>query len=102
MSEGSIKVVCDAGPLIHLEEVGSLSLLNDFNEVIVPEQVWQEIIHHRSSTLMQPNDNLIKVNVTISSNAPFQALVKSLSLDLGEQAALILMEKLSWWNSVNR
>lgn len=92
MSEGSIKVVCDAGPLIHLEEVGSLSLLNDFNEVIVPEQVWQEIIHHRSSTLMQPNDNLIKVNVTISSNAPFQALVKSLSLDLGEQAALTLME----------
>ena len=41
---------------------------------------------------MQSNAKLTKVNVTISSNAPFQALLKSLSLDLGEQVALTLME----------
>jgi len=92
MSEGSIRVVCDAGPLIHLEEVGSISLLNDFDEVFVPEQVWQEVAHHGPSALVQANVKLTKVNVTISSNAPFQALVKSLSLDLGEQAALTLMQ----------
>ena len=71
MSEGSIKVVCDAGPLIHLEEVGSISLLNDFDEVFVPEQVWQEVAHHGPSALVQGNVKLIKVNVTISSYAPF-------------------------------
>lgn len=93
MSEGSIKVVCDAGPLIHLDEVGSISLLNDFDEVFVPEQVWQEAAHHGPSALVQASVKLTKVNVTISSKAPFQALVKSLSLDLGEQAALTLMGK---------
>lgn len=92
MSEGSIKVVCDAGPLIHLEEVGCISLLNDFDEVIVPEQVWQEIAYHRPKALMQTDVKLTKVKVAISSTAPFQALVKSLSLDLGEQAALTHME----------
>ena len=92
MSEGSIKVVCDAGPLIHLDEVDSISLLNDFDEVFVPEQVWQEAAHHGPSAMLQASLELTKVNVTISSNAPFQALVRSLSLDLGEQAALTLMQ----------
>ncbi len=92
MSEGSIRIVCDAGPLIHLEELGSISLLNDFSEVFVPEEVWQEVAHHRPSALVHANVKLTKVDVDISSYAPFQALVKSLSLDLGEQAALTLME----------
>lgn len=35
-------VVCDAGPLIHLDEVGALDLLEDFAEVLVPEAVWAE------------------------------------------------------------
>ena len=92
MSEGSIRVVCDAGPLIHLDEVGSILLLNDFDEVLVPEQVRQEVVHHGPSVLVQASVKLTKVNVTISSKAPFQALVKSLSLDLCEQAALTLMQ----------
>ena len=41
---------------------------------------------------MQTDVKLTKVKVAISSTAPFQALVKSLSLDLGEQAALTHME----------
>ena len=32
-------VVCDAGPLIHLDEVECLSLLTDFAEVLVPNVV---------------------------------------------------------------
>jgi predicted nucleic acid-binding protein len=92
MSEGSIQVVCDAGPLIHLDEVDCISLLDDFVEIFVPEQVWQEVVHHRPDALTQTGVKLTKVNVTISSKASFQALVKSLSLDLGEQAALTLMK----------
>lgn len=47
MSESSVKVVCDAGPLIHLDELDCLPLLKDFDEVLVPEQVWQEVSNHR-------------------------------------------------------
>ena len=35
-------VVCDAGPLIHLDELGCLDLLADFSEVLVPETVGVE------------------------------------------------------------
>ena len=34
-------VVCDARPLIHLDEVGALDLLADFAEILVPEAVWR-------------------------------------------------------------
>jgi hypothetical protein len=62
-------VVCDAGPLIHLDEpengdscsgtrnafryrwirdeLGCLDLLSDFSEVLVPEAVWREVRQHR-------------------------------------------------------
>jgi hypothetical protein len=33
-------VVCDAGPLIHLDELDSLDLLCDFASVLVPRSVW--------------------------------------------------------------
>jgi predicted nucleic acid-binding protein len=39
-------VVCDAGPLIHLDEVDSLDLLADFAEVLVPDAVWREVEQH--------------------------------------------------------
>ncbi len=34
--------ICDAGPLIHLDELGCLHLLTDFR-VWVPEAVWKEV-----------------------------------------------------------
>src|SRR5438270_251796 len=33
-------LVSDAGPLIHLDELGCLDLLQDFAEVLVPDAVW--------------------------------------------------------------
>lgn len=38
----STTAVTDAGPLIHLHEVGALPLLALFETVIVPSTVWQE------------------------------------------------------------
>jgi hypothetical protein len=32
-------LISDAGPLIHLEELGCLDLLRDFPEVLVPDAV---------------------------------------------------------------
>lgn len=45
-------VVCDAGPLIHLDEVACLDLLADFSTVLVPEVVWQEVTRHRPIMLL--------------------------------------------------
>lgn len=39
-------VILDAGPLIHLDELGSLNLLTDFQERIVPAAVWEEVDRH--------------------------------------------------------
>lgn len=91
MSKETATVVCDAGPLIHLNELDSLSLLNDFAEVLVPEQVWQEVMKHQANIQSESNLAFQKMAVDFSSSASFNSLVKSLSLDLGEQAALSLM-----------
>lgn len=37
--------VADSGPLIHLEEIGSLSLLRLFEQLHIPQTVWSEATH---------------------------------------------------------
>lgn len=44
-------VIADAGPLIHLDELGCLDLLNDFPRVLVPDAVWREVEGHRPLAL---------------------------------------------------
>ena len=39
--------VVDAGPLIHLDELQSLDLLQDLSPLIAPEVVWWEVRKHR-------------------------------------------------------
>lgn len=90
--EGLIReVVCDAGPLIHLHELDSLDLLVDFQEAFVPEQVWDEVSRHRPAALELSGLPLRRVPVAISQEPRFQGIVRTFSLDLGEQAALSLM-----------
>lgn len=78
MSKESASVVYDAGPLIHLSELGYLSLLNDFADVLVPEQVWQEVTQHQANALDESVLDFQTVPVNISSTASFQSLVRSL------------------------
>lgn len=92
MSKASVEIVCDAGPLIHLDELDCLHLFNDFDTVFVPEQVWQEVSHHRPGALTNPNVTLQKVKVNVSIHPTFQSLMRSMALDYGEQAALTLMQ----------
>ncbi len=47
-------VVCDAGPLIHLDQLGCLNLLADFSSILVPNEVWMEVTHHRPAALINP------------------------------------------------
>ena len=92
MSEVPLHVICDAGPLIHLDELDCLDLLADFQTVLVPDQVWQEVEHHRPSALEHRQVKFQRLSVAISRDASFQALVQALSLDTGEQAALSLAD----------
>ena len=91
MTRSSLEVVCDAGPLIHLDELGCLDLLADFRAVYVPEHVWQEVGQHRPGALISVEVQLQRTAVELSDHASFQALVRALALDLGEQGALSLM-----------
>jgi predicted nucleic acid-binding protein len=93
MASSPFDVICDAGPLIHLDELGCLELLADFQSVLVPEQVWREVEYHRPSALEHSGVKMQQVPVVISEDASFQALVRALALDLGEQAALSLIAR---------
>ena len=42
-----VLVVLDAGPLIHLDELACLHLLEGFSKLLVPSIVWAEAIRHR-------------------------------------------------------
>jgi predicted nucleic acid-binding protein len=92
MNESPTKVVCDAGPLIHLDELDCIDLLSDFQTVLVPEQVWQEVERHRPKALEHPDVRIQRITIRASQYPPFETLVRALALDLGEQAALSLME----------
>jgi len=85
-------VICDAGPLIHLDEIGCLDLLADFPAVLVPEQVQSEVARHRPTALTHPGAKLRFVPVAISSEPQLRALVKAFSLASGEQAALSILK----------
>ncbi len=43
----SVVVVLDAGPLIHLDELVCLHLLEGFDELLIPTIVWNEASRHR-------------------------------------------------------
>jgi predicted nucleic acid-binding protein len=87
VTEAPPDVVCDAGPLIHLDELGCLDLLRDFPLVLVPEQVRREVERHRPSALEIGLDLQVRP-VSISTTPALEALATALALDLGEQAAL--------------
>ncbi len=52
-------VVADAGVLIHLDELGALDVLSDYDVVYVPNAVWLEVKQHRNQALQNKDVNLI-------------------------------------------
>jgi predicted nucleic acid-binding protein len=47
MAASDVLVVLDAGPLIHLDELDCLNLLDGFAQLLIPSAVWNEAVHHR-------------------------------------------------------
>jgi len=82
--------ICDAGPLIHLDELGSLDLLADF-QVWVPDAVWQEVQRHRPAALQRSILPYKHCYVSDTRTPSLVALSRVLLLDVGEREALALM-----------
>ena len=51
MTKSPTKVICDAGPIIHLDELNCLDLLADYEEIVLPLVVEKEILEHRPYAL---------------------------------------------------
>ena len=54
VSKSNIKAICDAGPIIHLDELNCLDLLCDFQEIVLGDTVREEVKHHRPGALKKP------------------------------------------------
>lgn len=93
MIKSTIKVVCDAGPIIHLDELDCLDLLKDFEEILIPETVWKEINRCRPSALKRSDLALILSSGTYPVNELLLTICRIFFLDAGETEALSIMEK---------
>jgi predicted nucleic acid-binding protein len=90
----AVLVVCDAGPLIHLDELDCLDLLADFSHVVVPDIVWREIERYRPTALVQNTIRLERRNPREESSAELNSLHRLLALHAGEVQALQLAQEL--------
>jgi len=83
--------ICDAGPLIHLDELASLDLLGEFT-IWVPDAVWREVNRHRPGALQHPAV-ICHRRIPPRQLMPSQlaTLKAALLLDRGESEGLMLM-----------
>jgi len=91
MIEAVSYIVCDTGPIIHLDELGCLDLLCDFKEILLPISVVEEIEKHRPVALTAK----LPFRVLRDQNPADErllAMCRIFALDIGETEALTIME----------
>jgi len=86
-------VVCDAGPIIHLDEIGCLSLLNDFENVLVPHSVSEEVLKHRQIIFEELDEPWVVLSPIFPLEESMKSMCKMFSLDVGEVEALSILNK---------
>jgi predicted nucleic acid-binding protein len=91
--EAAYIIVCDAGPVIHLDELRCLDLLAESAEVLVPAIVWREVKRHRPSALRRRSVTLSRVDILPRAARELASAIRSYALDAGEAQALRLMQK---------
>lgn len=92
-TRSSIDIVCDAGPIIHLNELGQLELLGDFRDVFVPDRVVQEVLSHQGVSFSRGAVQWRIVPAGAITDIHLRTAMKVYSLDAGEIAALSLLEE---------
>ena len=88
-------VVADAGPLIHLDELGCLDLLANFSAVHTTQQVWREIARHRPALTPSAVPGLCIEKSALPVSSALMVLAEAFDLDAGEVSALGLIQQLS-------
>jgi predicted nucleic acid-binding protein len=86
-------VVVDAGPLIHLDELGCLDLLAGLSPLITPELVWNETRQHRPLLQLTHIPGLRTMAVDVVPSSRLAVFIDTLGLDTGETAALVMAER---------
>lgn len=114
------RVVCDTGPLLHLREAGSLEVLREAGEVLVPPRVeaetatldaawlrerppWIKVAPLQESYEVQAS-NWIKAGLLHSGEAEALALAKQVSADwlLTDDTAARVRPSTKGWRSTDR
>jgi predicted nucleic acid-binding protein len=85
-----VAAVADAGPLIHLDELGVLGFLCGFAEVLVPAIVIAEVTRHRPAWRASAPRCVREADATPQSLRSIQEEGLATGLDPGEVAALAL------------
>ncbi|MCP4750653.1 MAG: DNA-binding protein [Proteobacteria bacterium] len=80
-------VICDAGPIIHLDELDYLSILEDFSEILVPQAVFDEVTNNRSIDLNKYSFQIVTPPI-VSSH--LETIAQVFCLHPGEISALSL------------
>ena len=91
-NEVSLKVVCDTGPIIHLDELGCLHLLNDFKEILIGPTVRNEVQRNRQNVSSRIKLQIAEGSLKTPTNPTLLAMCRAFSLDAGEIECLTIME----------
>ena len=92
-SRSPLKAVCDAGPIIHLDEIEVLYLIEDFQEILLCPTVINEVQTKRSNLFAKINPPFVVLPHAFATDQTLIAMCRALSLDTGESEALALMER---------
>ena len=92
-NKSELTVICDAGPVIHLDELDCLDLLSDFSQVILPDRVRQEIERYRPSALGRAAMSFNIIGRQTHPDGGLLAMCLTSMLDAGETEALALMKE---------
>jgi len=93
-NRSTTSVVTDAGPIIHLDELGYLRLMADFERVVIPDVVSGEVLKHRDIAFKDDDDvNWMESSSTFFLQEPLGTMCRIFSLDAGEVAALEVLNR---------
>lgn len=85
-------VVVDAGPIIHLDELESLDLLEGLGTILMPRTVWFEVLRHRPGLTLNHLPGVIVATEAFAPSLRLSVFANSLALGEGEVAAISLLE----------
>ncbi len=93
MKADEIIAVLDAGPLIHLDEIGALNLLAGYREVLLPEAVEKEVRSHRPNIRLDLIPGLVRVQPNPAAEESMFELAAQFGLHAGELSAITALKE---------